>query len=103
MFRVLECGCPRSGSPTRSVVFNMAVVMEPIKPNQVINRQPVPNDKTLDVRRSVSRLQATRHEPARQTVQWVVYTPVGPVACKTVAEARQCAAGFGCSIHLQKR
>lgn len=59
--------------------------------------------KQCFVDRRESRTQATREEPAGPVVvSWLLYLPggLGCVSCKTLDQARECAAKCGCTILL---
>lgn len=60
--------------------------------------------KKCFVRREVSTIQATRHEPCREVAQWVVFIPspavIGTVSCANIDQAREVAGQYGCTIIL---
>jgi hypothetical protein len=52
----------------------------------------------IQVRQSQTCIQATRTEPAKQVTQFLAFTPIGVVACATVADVEKIAADFGATI-----
>lgn len=51
---------------------------------------------------AINKIQATRYQPAREVREWVVFLPapcvIGTVSCRTIEEAREIAAQYGCTI-----